>query len=293
MFQLCNQQLSEERLEQMGVHIFEELSKMKVALVVVDFQNDFISGSLSVQEGTAHEDPLKAIPLLNSLISEKRLDLTVYTLDWHPANHISFLTSASDSDRKFKHKYRARKLEAFDVVTFKQPNTQQVLYPSHCVQNSWGAELHADLEIPDGAKFIKKGTQTSVDSYSALSDNNGSKLLELEELLKSNGISAVLVCGLAFDICVRHTVIDANNLGFLSGVVRDCSAAFSAEHAADTIKQLQSEDIAIVDSLMAKRIIRREAVPTEWICQLMDHLDSRTLEKENDVGRDAEVCDSL
>lgn len=46
--------------------------------------------------------------------------------------------------------------------------------------------------------------------------------LELEELLKSNGISAVLVCGLAFDICVRHTVIDANNLGFLSGVVRDC-----------------------------------------------------------------------
>lgn len=54
MFQLCNQQLSEERLEQMGVHIFEELSKMKVALVVVDFQNDFISGSLSVQVRLSH-----------------------------------------------------------------------------------------------------------------------------------------------------------------------------------------------------------------------------------------------
>ena len=35
-----------------------------------------------------------------------------------------------------------------DSVVFEgPPMTEQVLWPAHCVQNSWGAELHKDLKV--------------------------------------------------------------------------------------------------------------------------------------------------
>lgn len=51
--------------------------------------------------------------------------------------------------------------------------TVQVLYPSHCVEGSWGAELHPEVIRVDGAKIVKKGTDVYVDAYSGFADNNG------------------------------------------------------------------------------------------------------------------------
>ena len=35
-----------------------------------------------------------------------------------------------------------------DVVVFEgPPKTEQVLWPTHCVQESWGAEMHKDLKV--------------------------------------------------------------------------------------------------------------------------------------------------
>ncbi|VDL79263.1 unnamed protein product [Nippostrongylus brasiliensis] len=104
-----------------------------------------------------------------------------------------------------------------------------------------------------------------------------SPINDLEELLKSNGITAVLGCGLAFDICVRHTVVDANNLGFLTGVIRDCSQGFSQENIKETCRVLDSENIAVVDVWKARSIIERHKVPVEWICRLMDLIDNGSL----------------
>ena len=36
----------------------------------------------------------------------------------------------------------------YDTVTFEgPPQMEQVLWPAHCVQESWGAELHPDLKV--------------------------------------------------------------------------------------------------------------------------------------------------
>ena len=36
----------------------------------------------------------------------------------------------------------------YDTVVFTgPPMTEQTLWPRHCVQNSWGAELHKDLKV--------------------------------------------------------------------------------------------------------------------------------------------------
>uniref|UniRef100_A0A7I4YKE3 nicotinamidase n=1 Tax=Haemonchus contortus TaxID=6289 RepID=A0A7I4YKE3_HAECO len=263
-------QITKNDLQRMQQTTFDELRNLKVALVVVDFQNDFISGSLKIQDGSAEEDPLEAIAPLNALTSDSALDLVVFTQDWHPYNHISFVESACNTDRSIKHNGSCKQLKPFDTVEFEDPPMEQVLYPRHCVQNSWGAELHKDVIIPDGATFIRKGTQVLVDSYSAFNDNNGHKLLELEKLLESNGITVVLGCGLAYDICLRHTLTDANELGYLTGVVRDCSKGLSSEGIEETTRQFACENIAVLDSEVVKRILRKKIMPIEWVKRIME-----------------------
>ncbi|VDM76094.1 unnamed protein product, partial [Strongylus vulgaris] len=138
----------------------------------------------------------EAIPVINDLVQHKRLDLVVYTQDWHPGNHISFINHAQDPDRKIKN------------------------HPGE-VKNTTGAELDKRLKLPKGYHIVRKGYETYVDSYSAFGDNNGRRLKDLEDLLHNEGIEVVLGAGLAYDICVRHTLEDASLLRFFSGIVTD------------------------------------------------------------------------
>jgi hypothetical protein len=56
----------------------------QTALVVVDLQNDFISGTLAV---TGAEE---AVHATNKLRTAFPFDLVAHTRDWHPAEHCSF-----------------------------------------------------------------------------------------------------------------------------------------------------------------------------------------------------------
>ena len=70
------------------------------------------------------------------------------------------------------------------------PRTEQILWPRHCVQRTWGAELHPRLkvatnarfpsepiqtnskrQIPATARMILKGQESFVDAYSCFFDN--------------------------------------------------------------------------------------------------------------------------
>jgi nicotinamidase/pyrazinamidase len=81
-----------------------------VALVVIDMQNDFVlpTGSLSVQGAVS------IVPIVNSLRSQ--FSTVVYTQDWHPANHISFVANHPGA-------------KLYDV--FDAPGYKQVLFPAH------------------------------------------------------------------------------------------------------------------------------------------------------------------
>jgi nicotinamidase-related amidase len=45
---------------------------MKTALIVVDFQNDFVDGSLAIKRGRAQQDPMEALEILNPLLLRHR-----------------------------------------------------------------------------------------------------------------------------------------------------------------------------------------------------------------------------
>ena len=60
----------------------------KNALIVIDVQNDFCEGgTLAVKDADA------IVPLINDLREREKFDITVFTQDWHPHNHISFASN--------------------------------------------------------------------------------------------------------------------------------------------------------------------------------------------------------
>jgi len=157
------------------------------ALIVVDVQNDFADpkGSLYVGDGE------RVVPVINEQVEEAKAAgaLVVYTQDWHPESTPHFQKDGG-------------------------------IWPVHCVRETWGAELHPDLEV--AGESVKKGTGGE-DGYSAFSVRDPrtgeTASTQLEAMLQERGVEAVTVCGLATDYCVVETVLDARRLGFEAEVL--------------------------------------------------------------------------
>jgi len=221
------------------------------ALIVVDVQNDFISGSLSLSNCPSKHDGGQVVPLINRLVKETKFDLIVFTQDWHPTDHISFvdnvhLRTFHDSCNK-----KSDQVKIFDDVTFQinasEPRSQ-TLWPRHCVQESDGAEFHPDLFVPSDAIVVKKGTDPDVDSYSAFWDNSKLKCTPLEALLRDAGIDTVYVCGIATDVCVNFTAVDALDHGFHVYVIEDACRGVDEAAINKTLEEIRSKGGKVISS---------------------------------------------
>lgn len=153
----------------------------KDALVIVDVQNDFCpGGTLAVSSG----DEVARTMTRTADAFHGQGGRVFVTQDWHPTGHSSFLESGGP-------------------------------WPAHCVQGSYGAELHPDLNLPDGYITVKKGSDPDIDAYSGFLDS------DLEEQLTSAGVTRIFVGGLATDYCVLNTVLDARQIGFETYLLSD------------------------------------------------------------------------
>ncbi|KAI6233704.1 Isochorismatase domain-containing protein [Aphelenchoides fujianensis] len=261
--------LRDAEADQVNKRIVNTINHMRSALIVVDFQNDFVDGSLAIKRGRAQQDPMEALPLLNGLLARHRdFNAVIYTMDWHPSNHISFFEHSRNRDRVLQKTDKSRKLKPFDVVTFEEPQCRQVLYPSHCVEETWGAQLNAQLAVVDGAKYVRKGTDALVDAYSGFADNNGKIKSDLENILRADRINALFICGLALDICVAATARDASKLKFFTCVIRDCCKGLSEEQIKRTCSELRSRNVPYVESHEVEVFLSERKVPWLWICQM-------------------------
>eukprot|EP00111_Clytia_hemisphaerica_P000631 TCONS_00001804-protein len=214
-------------------YLLRKDSTKKVALLIVDVQNDFISGSLALKHSPACEDGVDVVPVINQMVQMK-FHFFVYTMDWHPQDHISFITNVSRYDLHPTSKVPiAKDAKTFDLVTFAGDGDpfDQVLWPAHCIQGTEGAELHPELiEIKaDNSMRLLKGTDPKVDSYSAFWDNNHTHQTKLFSELVDRDITDIVVCGLATDICVKFTAIDGQKHGFNTTVVLDACRGVAHE----------------------------------------------------------------
>jgi nicotinamidase/pyrazinamidase len=158
----------------------------KDALLIVDVQNDFCpGGALAVADGD------QVVSVLNRVIADFERDglPVIATRDWHPRRTSHF-------------------------------NTHGGAWPPHCVQDTMGAEFHADLALGKDAVIVSKGMEENADSYSGF-DGVDARGAGLAELLRARGVERLVVGGLATDYCVKQTVLDGLQKGFTVVVLED------------------------------------------------------------------------
>src|SRR5262249_14921094 len=131
-------------------------------------------GTLAVAEGD------QTVAVVNKLAPH--FELVISTQDWHPANHISFAARGGP-------------------------------WPPHCVQGTFGAELHPQLKTDRVSHYFRKAATPDKDAYSEFegTDETGRSL---NDVLQRLGVKRLYVAGLATDYCVKATVLDGLKLGY-------------------------------------------------------------------------------
>ncbi|MGJ7457642.1 isochorismatase family protein [Halomonas sp. RA08-2] len=176
------------------------------ALVVVDLQNDFCEGGALAVAGGS-----ALVPGINAEIAAARAAgaLVIVSRDWHPVDHLSFSHRGGP-------------------------------WPVHCVQDTEGAAFHPDLALPADAIRVSKACAFDADAYSAF-DGTG-----LGGYLRERGIGRVVVCGLALDVCVKATALEACREGFVTLLLAGLSAAVDPGTVEDVCSELQAAGVEVM-----------------------------------------------
>jgi nicotinamidase/pyrazinamidase len=202
------------------------IDKSKDALIIVDVQPDFLpGGSLAVAGGDAIVRPIAELAA--------RFGTVVATQDWHPRGHVSFASSHAGK-------------KPFETMPLR--GEAQMLWPDHCVAGTDGARLHPALSDEAMTLILRKGTRSDVDSYSAFRENKGDDGARmptgLGAWLKARGITRVFITGIARDVCVRATALDAVGEGFTTVVIDDLTRAVGPERAAEVDRAFSDGGVA-------------------------------------------------
>src|SRR5260370_28507401 len=178
------------------------LSLSESSLLVADAQHGFT-------ELRPNELPvrggLRIAPQVNQLLELPwaRIDASQ---DWHPADHRSFKGQEDD------------------------------LYPPHCVAGTLGAEFLPNLDTHRFQTIWRKGYQRDFEAYAITAQHPG-----FPALLRGSGIAAVVVCGLATNICCFYAARDLRRAGFRVLLVEDASAGIDVPAANLFLEQAKAE----------------------------------------------------
>ncbi len=180
------------------------------ALIVVDVQRDFCEGgSLAVAGGIA-----VAAAIAELLSGDHPYDHVVATRDHHidPGSHFSEQPDFVDS------------------------------WPPHCVVGTEGVELREELASTAFESVFDKGEYAAAYSGFEGFDASGQTLAAW---LSAHGVTAVDVCGIATDYCVRATAVDSSAAGFETTVLIDLTAAVAPERLPATIAALAAGHVSV------------------------------------------------
>jgi nicotinamidase/pyrazinamidase len=185
---------------------------MTRALVVVDVQNDFCEGgSLAVAGGSA------VAAAITEHVAAGGYDHVVATRDHHidPGGHFA-----------------------------EQPDFLET-WPAHCVVGTDGVELHPALDRrPLEAVFDKGEHAAAYSGFEGAADG-----VPLADWLRSHGVDAVDVVGIATDHCVRATALDAVVNGFATRVLLHLTAGVAEASTEAALEQLRTAGVELEGSV--------------------------------------------
>jgi nicotinamidase/pyrazinamidase len=164
----------------------------ETGLLVVDVQRGFTS--LCPNELPV-PGGLEIVPTINRLVAIPwaRIDASQ---DWHPPDHCSFLGRRDN------------------------------LYPPHCVMGTPGADFLPGLHAERFHATWRKGFERDRDAYAVTAQHPG-----FTALLRASGLTTVVVCGLATNICCFYAARDLRREGFTVYLVEDASAGIDVPTA--------------------------------------------------------------
>ncbi|MFC0622989.1 isochorismatase family protein [Kribbella deserti] len=190
---------------------------MTRALIVVDVQNDFCEGgSLPVSGGA--DVAFRIGTLLHAWQEaepeDKRYDFIVATRDHHidPGSHFSADPDYTDS------------------------------WPPHCVVGTDGVSFHPNLDPQPFDAIFDKGEYAA--AYSGFEGKNHDGQ-QLAEWLRAKGVTAVEVCGIATDYCVKATALDADRAGFATTVLTELTAGVAPATTTQALADLETAGITL------------------------------------------------
>ncbi len=180
----------------------QSLKTSESALLVVDVQQGFTT--LCPRELPV-PGGLEIVSNVNRLLGLqwKRIDASQ---DWHPANHRSFLGQEDN------------------------------LYPAHCVQGTFGAEYIPGLDVHRFHAIWRKGFQRDFEAYAVTAQHPA-----MFALYRAAGVTAVVVCGIATNICCYFAARDFRQAGFRVLMVEDASVGIDIP-AADLFQAKAKQD---------------------------------------------------
>ncbi|WP_437969232.1 isochorismatase family protein [Sorangium sp. So ce260] len=181
----------------------------RTALLVVDMQNDFLAegGAFSKR----HCDPRQLAQSVGWLVRAARAQGRV----------VVWVTSAYGE------------LDAAPDALRGQTHTGSAC----CARGTWGAELFPAL-VPVRAERAERPAETAewhVEKrwYSAFRDT------DLHARLQEAGVTAVVLCGVATNVCVLAAARDARRLGYDVEVLEDATAAGTAGKHAAALREIE------------------------------------------------------
>ncbi len=200
------------------------------ALIIIDMQNDFTlpSGSLYIKNAE------KIVNNINDLILKFKANhnLVIATKDFHPKKHVSFASSHN------KQLYSSIRINGF----------KQIMWPDHCVQNSFGSEIVRAIDIANIDYIVKKGYKINNESYSGFADQNGEKT-KLQEILEMYHIKKLTIVGLAFDYCVLYTIRDALSLKYEVATYLELTKSVNSNNNNKIISELKNQNVVFEEVL--------------------------------------------
>jgi nicotinamidase/pyrazinamidase len=183
-----------------------ELAPQSTSLLVVDVQQGFTD--LCPGELPV-PGGLGIVPRVNALMALPfaRVDATQ---DWHPPDHCSFHGRRDD------------------------------LYPPHCVMGSPGAEFLSGLHTHRFSTVWRKGYDRDFEAYAVTAQHPA-----FASFLKASGVTAVVVCGIATNICCFYAARDLKRAGLDVWLAEEASAGLDVPAAGLFQAQAKAEGLAL------------------------------------------------
>src|SRR6516162_3247603 len=162
------------------------------SLLVVDMQRGFTT---LCPDELPVPGGVEIVPAINRLLDLPwgRIDASQ---DWHPRDHCSFFGQRDN------------------------------LYPPHCVMGTAGADFLPGLHTERFHAVWRKGYQSDFEAYAVTAQHPG-----FSTVLQSEGITTVVVCGIATNICCFYAARDLRRAGLRVLLVEDASAGIDVPEA--------------------------------------------------------------